>query len=103
MTQVKASAVGEAQALLTEVAPRGKITNGADAYLFDMRGPALMTALLNEVAQLREVLDDAEAAMSAAIPHVPRDLEIALRERVKAARAALQPKAEGEGEGNDGK
>ena len=43
---------------------------------------------------LREALDQVEAAMSAAIPYVPRDLEIALRERVKAARAALQPKAE---------
>jgi hypothetical protein len=45
--------------------------------------------LLAEVARSREALDSCEAAMSAAIPYVPRDLEIALRERVKAARAAL--------------
>jgi len=56
MTKDKATAVEEAQALLTKVAPKGQITNGADAYLFDMRGPALMQQLLAEVARLREAL-----------------------------------------------
>ena len=49
-------ATAEAQALLTKVAPKGKITNGADAYLFDMRGPALMSELVAEVGRLREAL-----------------------------------------------
>jgi hypothetical protein len=63
MTKEKATASDEARALLTKVASKGKITNGADAYLFDMRGPALMNALLAELAQLREAL------VQAAIPY----------------------------------
>lgn len=43
----------EARALLAHVAPGGKITNGADAYLFDMRAPALLSAMADEIEQFR--------------------------------------------------
>jgi hypothetical protein len=56
MSNRQATARDEAQALLMKVAPKGKITNGADAYLFDMRGPALMTELIAQVGRLREAL-----------------------------------------------
>lgn len=46
--------VEEARALLTKTAPQGKVTNGADAYLFDMRGPKLLRALADEVDRLRK-------------------------------------------------
>jgi hypothetical protein len=57
MSNRQATASDEARALLTKVAPKGKITNGADAYLFDMRGPVLMAALIAERDRLREALE----------------------------------------------
>jgi hypothetical protein len=54
---------GEAQALLSKVAPKGKITNGADAYLFDMRGPALMKSLITSVAELERERDALREAL----------------------------------------
>lgn len=51
-------------------------------------------ALLGEVAELktevREVLDFCETAMAASEPYVPRDLEIAIRERCQRARALME-------------
>lgn len=66
--------VVEARALLTKCAPSGKITNGADAYLFDMRAPELLRQLCDEVERLRKQVkqmaqdarDDAEGAATEA-------------------------------------
>lgn len=50
--------VEEAEALLTKVAPDGKIRDGASAYLFDMRGPELLRRLVEEVKALRAKVND---------------------------------------------
>lgn len=51
--------VAKARALLTETTLVGKITNGADAYLFDMQAPRLLNALANEVERMRPVINAA--------------------------------------------
>lgn len=46
--------IADAEALLTKVAPDGKIRDGASAYLFDMRGPRLLRRLVEEVKTQRQ-------------------------------------------------
>ena len=59
--------VAEARALISKTAPKGKITNGADAYLFDMRGPAILFSLCNELEQQRSDADRLRAALEAIV------------------------------------
>lgn len=51
--------VKEARALLTKCAPSGKITNGADAYLFDMQGPRILSAMADEIESLTRQRNEA--------------------------------------------